>query len=115
MLHQRTSREEISDGLYDDSHRVLRYVHVWTEMASIPGEKMRCLATLCRGEYRSVFLGNRLDGDDVPPAIIASKAARAAGVPVVLGQAQLDGAIHKIGDGSARLWSWPGFVDSIIF
>ena len=53
------SREEISDSLYDDSHRVLRYVHVWTEMASIPGEKMRCLATLCRGEYRPVFLGDR--------------------------------------------------------
>lgn len=52
------SREEISDSLHDDSHRVLRYVHVWTEMAPIPGENMRCLATLCRGEYRPVFLGN---------------------------------------------------------
>ena len=25
-------------------------------MASIPGEKMRCFASLCRGEYRPVFL-----------------------------------------------------------
>ena len=49
-------REEISDGLYDYPHRILRFVHVWTEMASIPREKMRCLASLCRGEYRPVFL-----------------------------------------------------------
>jgi len=41
-------REEISDGLYDDPHRIHRFVHVWADMASIPREKMRCLASLRR-------------------------------------------------------------------
>ena len=50
-------REEISDGLYDYPHRILRFVHVWAEMASIPREKMRCLASLRRGEYRPIFRG----------------------------------------------------------
>jgi len=55
----RNRREEISDSLYDDSHRVLRFVHVLAEMTSIPREKMRRLASLCRGEYRPIFLGDR--------------------------------------------------------
>ena len=50
-------REEISDGLYDDPHRILRFVHVWAEMASIPREKMRCLASLRRGEYGPILPG----------------------------------------------------------
>jgi len=50
-------REEISDGLYDDPHRILRFVHVWAEMTSIPREKMRCLASLRRGEYGPILLG----------------------------------------------------------
>jgi hypothetical protein len=50
-------REEISDGLYDDPHRILRFVHVWAEMASIPREKMRCLASLRRSEYGPIFFG----------------------------------------------------------
>ena len=50
-------REEISDGLYDYPHRILRMIHVCAEMASIPCEKMRCLASLRRGEYRPIFLG----------------------------------------------------------
>ena len=51
--------EEISDGLYDYPHRIHRFVHVWTEMASISGEKMCCLASLCRGEYRPILLRKR--------------------------------------------------------
>jgi len=49
-------REEISGGLYDDPHRILRFVHVQAEMASIPREKMRCLASLCRGKHSPIFL-----------------------------------------------------------
>ena len=49
-------REEISDGLFDYPHRILRFVHVRADMASIPREKMRRLASLCRGEYRPIFL-----------------------------------------------------------
>jgi hypothetical protein len=52
----RDIREKISDGLYDDPHRILWFVHVWAEMASISRQKMRCLASLRRGENRSVFL-----------------------------------------------------------
>ena len=53
------TREEISDGLYDYPHRIRRFVHGSTEMASIPGEKMRRFASLRRGEYRPVFLGKQ--------------------------------------------------------
>jgi len=35
-------REEISDGLYDYIHRIPRFVHVSSEMAAVPGKKMRC-------------------------------------------------------------------------
>ena len=55
----RDLREKIPDGLYDHPRRPLRFVPVRAEMFSIPGEKMRRLASLCRGEHRTVLLRKR--------------------------------------------------------
>ena len=76
----RDLREKIPNGLNDHPRRHLRFVHVRAEMLSIPGEKMRCLASLCRGEHRTVLLRKR------KPAPLSPHIRNKADCPEYLGQ-----------------------------
>lgn len=59
QMDSRHSRQEVRDGLYDNPHRLLRPVHVRTEMTPISGKQMGGVAPLGRGKDRPILLRKR--------------------------------------------------------